>query len=303
MGGKTSSRTVKRDGVTPSGVFRQSSKPKKGGYDLDAFMKDLDWGGVVGGGHMLPTSKPPKKPKRIYVELPEEDNKKILKQIKDQVVARTTYSPQQTKFEIKSTEKESATDIPENFFDHIPEIEQPDVEKKPKKAGMLVVEPDGRIWMVKPKNEYGGYVQTFPKGGAEGQDLVYGAMKEVAEEAGIAALPVAFLDDEMGDFNPTRFFIGVRVGGNPLKPGTPFETATVVLEDLATAYENTVRSGGEPNVRDRKLLLAALQWMKKNGLPTVDMIKKMKKFTGEENPPTKDKKEQGKKKRDEWGEL
>lgn len=165
-------------------------------------------------------------------------------------------------------------------MDFIPDLEEPQLAQMPKKAGMVVVEPDGRIWMVRPRNEYAGYVQTFPKGGAAGQELVYGAMTETAEEAGIAAVPVAFLGDIMGDFNPSRYYIGVRVGGNPNSPGTPFETEQVVLEDMATAYEKTVRSGGVPNARDRKILLKALEWMKKNGVPTLNHIKKMKKFTG-----------------------
>lgn len=35
-------------------------------------------------------------------------------------------------------------------------------------AGAVIIEPDGRVWLVEPTNHYGGYHRTFPKGTIEG---------------------------------------------------------------------------------------------------------------------------------------
>ena len=41
-------------------------------------------------------------------------------------------------------------------------IEEPPFTGQP--AGVILLEPDGRVWAVSPKNEYGGYRNTFRKG-------------------------------------------------------------------------------------------------------------------------------------------
>ena len=55
-------------------------------------------------------------------------------------------------------------------------------------SGALVVEPDGRVWVISPSNRFGGYANTFPKGKnelAQGLCLRANALKEVMEEAGL----------------------------------------------------------------------------------------------------------------------
>ncbi|MBL0245045.1 MAG: hypothetical protein IPQ22_13975 [Rhodoferax sp.] len=34
---------------------------------------------------------------------------------------------------------------------------------KPAASGAVVIEPDGRVWVVSPSNGFGGYSHTFPK--------------------------------------------------------------------------------------------------------------------------------------------
>jgi 8-oxo-dGTP pyrophosphatase MutT (NUDIX family) len=50
-------------------------------------------------------------------------------------------------------------------------------------AGAVVMEPDGRLWLVAPSNGFGGYLATFPKGRVEpGISLQATAIREVWEE-------------------------------------------------------------------------------------------------------------------------
>ena len=40
----------------------------------------------------------------------------------------------------------------------------PKVAGKTPASGSVVLEPDGRVWVVSPSNRYGGYTNSFPKG-------------------------------------------------------------------------------------------------------------------------------------------
>ena len=47
-------------------------------------------------------------------------------------------------------------------------------------AGVVVTEPDGRVWVVQPNNQFGGYKNTFPKGTVRpGESLQETAAREV----------------------------------------------------------------------------------------------------------------------------
>ncbi len=114
-------------------------------------------------------------------------------------------------------------------------------------AGVVMVEPDGRVWLVEPSNHFGGYVSTFPKGGQEpGLSLQQTALKEVFEESGLQAEITGHLGDFEGDLSSNRYYVGKRVGGNPYS--TDFETASVRLVDVGTAKQLLNRS------RDQKIL-------------------------------------------------
>ncbi|MBK8573294.1 MAG: NUDIX hydrolase [Holophagaceae bacterium] len=52
-------------------------------------------------------------------------------------------------------------------------------------AGAVVVEPDGRVWLVSPTNQHGGGQQTFPKGTVSGLSLASTALKEVLDKTGL----------------------------------------------------------------------------------------------------------------------
>jgi 8-oxo-dGTP pyrophosphatase MutT (NUDIX family) len=114
--------------------------------------------------------------------------------------------------------------------------------KKKRSSGIVMLEPDGRVWLVKPTNGFGGYNYTFPKGGVERElDTRANAIKETYEESGLKGKITGFVGDYEGDTSMTRYFLGERETGTPLDHGP--ESEAVVLVPLAEAgkYLNTDR--------------------------------------------------------------
>jgi 8-oxo-dGTP pyrophosphatase MutT (NUDIX family) len=101
-------------------------------------------------------------------------------------------------------------------------------------AGAVVIEPDGRIWLVAPSNGFGGYQTTFPKGRVEpGASLQATAVKEVWEESGLLVALTAYLGDFSRTQTHTRFYLARRVGGHPADMG--WESQAVHLATPAHA--------------------------------------------------------------------
>jgi len=95
-------------------------------------------------------------------------------------------------------------------------------------SGVLISEPDGRVWLVKPTNEFGGYRYTFPKGKLDkGLTLRDNAIKEALEETGLLVKIIGYAGDFAGDTGTTRYYHAKRIGGSPLNYG--WETEAVVL--------------------------------------------------------------------------
>lgn len=87
-------------------------------------------------------------------------------------------------------------------------------------SGAVVVEPDGRLWLVSPTNRFGGYINTFPKGRQdEGLDLQGTAIKEVWEESGLLVELTGFLMDVRRTETLTRYYLARRVAGSPADMG------------------------------------------------------------------------------------
>jgi 8-oxo-dGTP pyrophosphatase MutT (NUDIX family) len=103
-------------------------------------------------------------------------------------------------------------------------------------AGAVVMEPDGRIWLVAPSNGFGGYQATFPKGRVEpGVSLQATAIKEVWEESGLLVALTAYLGDFSRTQTYTRFYLARRVGGHPADMG--WESQAVHLATPACARQ------------------------------------------------------------------
>lgn len=94
-------------------------------------------------------------------------------------------------------------------------------------AGVVVVEPDGRIWLVSPTNRFGGYELTFPKGRTEGKSLQATAICEAYEEAGLLVKLLRHLVDVKRTQTYTRYYLAERIGGSPADMG--WESQSVML--------------------------------------------------------------------------
>src|SRR6185312_15342658 len=83
-------------------------------------------------------------------------------------------------------------------------------------SGVVIHEPDGRVWLIKPTKGFGGYYYTFPKGGIdEGLSPQANAIKEAYEETGLKVRITGFAGDYEGDTSVTRLYHAVREGGTP----------------------------------------------------------------------------------------
>jgi ADP-ribose pyrophosphatase YjhB (NUDIX family) len=90
------------------------------------------------------------------------------------------------------------------------------VPGKPPASGVVVLESDGRVWVVSPSNQHGGYVNTFPKGKLDlGLGLRANALKEAFEESGLQVELTGFLCDSVRSTSVTRYYTARRVGGHP----------------------------------------------------------------------------------------
>lgn len=123
-------------------------------------------------------------------------------------------------------------------------------------AGAVVVEPDGRIWLVAPSNGFGGYQVTFPKGRVDkGASMQATAIKEVWEESGLLVKLTGYLGDFVRTQTYTRFYIARRVGGSPCDMG--WESQAVHLAPVSKAHGLLNRS------TDRDVLKALAAFMAK----------------------------------------
>jgi len=108
-------------------------------------------------------------------------------------------------------------------------------------SGVVVVEPDGRIWVVSPSNQFGGYTNTFPKGTldpSEKLSLRANAIKETYEETGLKIELTGFLVDSDRSTSTTRYYLGRRLGGNPADMGWETQAVHLVPRALLTAVAN-----------------------------------------------------------------
>lgn len=94
-------------------------------------------------------------------------------------------------------------------------------------AGVLVKEADGRIWLVAPTNQFGGYELTFPKGRQDGKSLQATALCEAYEESGLHVRLLRHLVDVRRSQTFTRYYLGERLGGSPADMG--WESQCVIL--------------------------------------------------------------------------
>ena len=121
-------------------------------------------------------------------------------------------------------------------------LDEPPLNAKgmPPGAGVVVVEDDGRVWLIAPTNEYGGYKATFPKGRlTPGLSLQQSAAKEAFEEAGLQVLITAHLIDVPRSATYARYYLAHRVGGHPGDMGWESQAVHLVPQNQLTSMLNS----------------------------------------------------------------
>lgn len=122
-----------------------------------------------------------------------------------------------------------------------PNVDEGIVDRRVKKAGTVVVEPDGRVWIIESTNHFTG-ARTFPKGTVDdGLSLQATAIKETYEETGLHVEIVGHLTDfrQNSGKAKTRYYLARRTAGTPTAMG--WETQGVYLIP-GTELENTLRT-------------------------------------------------------------
>lgn len=115
-------------------------------------------------------------------------------------------------------------------------------------SGAVVVEADGRVWVVSPSNRFGGYTNTFPKGKVDaGLSPRANAIKEVFEESGLQVELTGFLCDSVRSTSVTRYYTARRLGGNPADMG--WESQAVHLVPLAKLAELDSHPNDQPIIK------------------------------------------------------
>ena len=127
-------------------------------------------------------------------------------------------------------------------------------------AGVVIREPDGRIWLTKPTNHYGGYVNTFPKGTVEDAvpSVQANAIKEAHEESGLKVKITGHIGDFERSTSVARFYAAERVGGTPKDMGWETQAMRLVHPDVARKMLNSQV--------DRDILDAAMAHWRSKGI-------------------------------------
>lgn len=124
-------------------------------------------------------------------------------------------------------------------------------------SGCVVLEPDRRVWIVHPTNEFMGTKATFPKGRVEPVlSLAQNAVKETFEEAGIVVEPFAFLTDVARRIVVTRYYLARRTGGAPALAGWESQAVSLMPFEQAAAALN--REGDQAVLSALKAYLESL---------------------------------------------
>ena len=121
-------------------------------------------------------------------------------------------------------------------------LEIPHGSSKKPAAGIIVVDENGRLTIVEPRNHFGGYAHTYPKGHAhlDRETLQQAAHREVFEETGLQARIIGLVGDFPGDTTITRYYLGVLIGGTS-QPTTEAVTVKTVSPLQALALLNKRR--------------------------------------------------------------
>lgn len=112
-------------------------------------------------------------------------------------------------------------------------------------SGVVIEEPDGRVWLVHPTNQFGGYERSFPKGTAEIElSLQANAIKEAFEECGLKVEITGFIGDFERTTSKARMYRAKRVGGVPTQMGWESQAVSLVPKGLLYDHLNMYTDHG-----------------------------------------------------------
>lgn len=115
----------------------------------------------------------------------------------------------------------------------------PTVPGKKHAAGCIIIEPDGRFWLVEPANHFGGYEHTFPKGKLEPDMTAQStAIKETYEESGLQVEITGYAADSERTTSITRYYFAKRIGGTPASFGWETQAVKLVPPNELNKYLN-----------------------------------------------------------------
>jgi ADP-ribose pyrophosphatase YjhB (NUDIX family) len=110
---------------------------------------------------------------------------------------------------------------------------------KPAASGVVILEADGRVWVVSPTNQFGDYVNTFPKGKQDpGLSLRGNALKEAFEECGLRVELTGFLCDSVRSTSVTRYYTARRMSGSPSCMGWETQAVHLVPKHMLATFVN-----------------------------------------------------------------
>lgn len=112
-------------------------------------------------------------------------------------------------------------------------------------SGVVIQEPDGRVWLIHPTNGFGGYRASFPKGKAEPElSLQANAIKECFEECGLHVEITGMIGDFVRTTSVARLYRTQRLGGTPADMG--WETQAVTLSPISDLYRHLNHPADHP---------------------------------------------------------
>lgn len=99
-------------------------------------------------------------------------------------------------------------------------------------SGVIIEESDGRVWVIHPTNQFGGYDASFPKGSAEPElSLQANAVKEAFEESGLQVEIVGHIGDFERTTSVARMYLARRVSGDPTASGWESQAVSLVPKE------------------------------------------------------------------------
>lgn len=135
-------------------------------------------------------------------------------------------------------------------------VPRPTASRKPRAYGGIVFDETGKVLLFEPRDHFGGYVWTFPKGRPEAMETPeQTACREVLEETGMTAQIVAPVPGEFaGETSVTSYFVMRLVSRGRARSEETQATVWATPEEAVGRIRETLNPKGR--ARDLAVLAA-----------------------------------------------